>query len=104
MTTNEKINLLITRITDSTDKLFWVRSSDGVGGWSAILPNDRRIKVFQDDTIRITTEYDEDLIPPEDLNQTHNTEIRNKLTQTVATIYRDRSTIIDSVLAELNKL
>lgn len=101
MTTDDKIKLFITRLTEKADKFYWAKDSNG---WCITHEAGFRIRVGSDTIIEVLTDFGETMIPEEDLNRADNQELRTKLVYTVSKLWNDRSELIDRVIKELDKL
>lgn len=103
MTTDEKIDLLITRLIEKSPKFYWSQTSDG---WSIVVSPETgyRIHVNRDTMIHVLTTFGDCLIPPEDLNPPRNIVLRTKLVSTVSKLWQDRSELIDDLLSQLKNL
>lgn len=115
MTTDEKIDLLITSLTEKASKFYWCKTKDG---WFSITSRSRyyatsivtppefgyKFVVCQNTIVRVLTALDDELIPTEDLNTIQNQALRTKLTSLVAKLYQDRSELIEDLLDQLKRL
>lgn len=103
MTTDEKIDLLITRLTEKADNFYWCSTPNG---WAIVMSDESGYRFYVDNTtiIHILTAFGETLIPDEDLNPPRNQLLRSTLTNKVAKLSQDRSELIDDLLDQLKSL
>ena len=103
MTTDEKIDLLISRLIEKAEKFYWSKTDDG---WSVVMEPQTgyRITVGRNTIVTITTHFGDTLIPAEDLNPARNQPLRTKLAAMVVKLWNDRSALIDDILEQLKGL
>jgi len=103
MITDEKIDLLITRLTEKADKFYWCSTPKG---WAIVMSDESGYRFYVDmtTTVHVLTAFGETLIPDEDLNPPRNQKLRSTLANKVAKLYQDRVGLLDDLLDQLKKL
>jgi hypothetical protein len=99
--TDEKIKLLIFKLTEKADRFYWFKNSSG---WCISHEAGYRILIGEDARLRVITEFEETMIPEEDLNKEQTLPMRKNLVSVVSKLWSDRNELIDAVLKELDKL
>lgn len=101
--TDKKIILLINTLQSRLHRFHWAKDDKSyisIGSSADTF----RIRIGFDLTLRITTVFDEDLVPIEDLNTVYSVEARGALARSVSNAWKDRADLLDRVVKELKNV